>query len=79
MPPTTQGLNTGMNIEFFEPVCVGDRLTVKGKKLIEARPRKTTIGFGAFILTESEIYNQRGELVARTQEGGYAYNPEPEG
>ena len=26
MPPTTQGLNTGMNIELFEPVIVGDRL-----------------------------------------------------
>ena len=74
MPPTTQGLNTGMSIEFFEPVIVGDRITVKGRKLVEVRPRQTRIGFGAFTVTESSIYNQRGELVAKIGEAGYAYN-----
>ena len=74
MPPISHGLFTDMEIEFLEPVCVGDRLTLKGKKLISARPRQTKIGFGAFTLTETEIYHQLGELVARTRQGVYDYN-----
>ena len=76
MPPTTQGVFTDMEIEFFEPVCVGDQITVKGNKLVSVRPRKTRIGMGAFYVTENEYYNQRGELVARAHPGGYSYNPE---
>ena len=75
MPPTTQGVVTNMVIEFFEPVCVGDRITIKGSKLVSVRPRKTRIGDGAFIDRERGFYNQRGELVARTVQGGYSYNP----
>ena len=74
-PPTTQGVFTDMEVEFFEPVCVGDRLTPKGRKLTSVRPRKTRIGDGAFYVTETGIYNQRGELVARTWQGMYSYNP----
>ena len=75
MPPTTQGVFTDMEIEFFEPVCVGDQVTVKGNKLVSVRPRKTRIGDGAFYVTENEYYNQRGELVARAHPGSYSYNP----
>ncbi|MDO8750826.1 MAG: MaoC family dehydratase N-terminal domain-containing protein [Dehalococcoidia bacterium] len=74
-PPFSTGVFTDMEIEYFEPVCVGDRLTVKGNKLINVRPRKTRIGDGAFINRGNEIYNQKGELVARVNQGGYRYNP----
>ncbi len=73
-PPTTVGVFTDMEIEFFEPVCVGDRISVKGNKLVSVRVRKTRIGDGAFINRESQFYNQRGELVARANQGGYSYN-----
>ena len=59
------GLVTDLNMEFFEPACVGDRLSVTGKKLVNVRPRRTKIGEGAFYNTISELYNQRGQLVAR--------------
>ena len=76
MPQITQIVVTDVEIEFFEPVIVGDRLTVKGDKLVTVRPRKTRIGEGAFINEQHEIYNQRGELVARVNQGDYYYNPE---
>ena len=75
MPPITQVIVTDVQIEFFEPACDGDRLTVQGNKLANVRPRKTRIGVGAFINNENEIYNQRGELVARVNQGVYSYNP----
>lgn len=76
-PRTTAGFATDIEIEYFEPVCVGDRLTAKGRKLVSVRVRETSVGFGAFTVYESEIYNQRGELVARMRNGGYQYNPHP--
>ena len=76
-PLTTQGFFTNMKLEYFEPVVVGDRLTKRGNKLVGVRPRKTAVGDGAFTDRESEWYNQRGELVARGVEGGYAFNPTP--
>ena len=74
MPPTTQGIITDIQIEFFEPLCIGDRLTAKGSKLVNVRVRETRIGYGAFMNRESEFYNQRGELVARINRGGFSYN-----
>ncbi|MFH1140851.1 MAG: MaoC family dehydratase N-terminal domain-containing protein [Chloroflexota bacterium] len=76
MPPITQVIVTDVQIDFFEPACVGDRLTIQGNRLANVRPRKTRIGIGAFINNENDIYNQRGELVARVNQGMYSYNPE---
>ena len=76
MPPITQNIVTDVEIEFFEPVCAGDKLTSKGNKLVNVRPRKTRIGIGAFINRVKDVYNQRGELVARSNEGLYSYNRE---
>lgn len=77
MPKTTAGFATDIEIEYLEPVCVGDRLIVKGRKLISVNVRETSVGFGAFMVFESRIYNQRGELVAIQRNGNYAYNPHP--
>lgn len=77
MPKTTASFATDVEIEYFAPVYVGDTLTTKGKKLVSASIKETSVGFGAFTITETEIYNQRGELVAKTRNGGYAYNPRP--
>lgn len=75
MPITTQGLVTDIQIEFFEPLILGDRLTAKGSKLVNVRVRETRIGYGAFMNRESEFYNQRGQLVARINRGGFTYTP----
>ena len=75
LPRTGQGIVTDLEIEFFEPACVGDRLNVKGLKLVNVRPRQTRVGYGAFYNTMSELYNQRGQLVARFNFGLYSYIP----
>ena len=76
MPPVTNGAFTNMEMEFFEPVCVGDRLTVRGDKLVNASLKRTRVGFGAFVTRERRAYNQRGELVARITGTTYCYNRE---
>ncbi len=78
-PPHRQGIVTDMEMEFFEPACVGDRITVKGKKLVNARVRQTRVGYGAFTNTVAEYFNQRGELVARANFGSFSYNPGEQG
>lgn len=73
-PPTEAGFATDIEVEYFEPPCVGDRLTVKGRKLVSVLPRETRVGRGAFFIWEREVYNQRGDLVAKLRNGGYRYN-----
>ena len=72
-PPTTAGFATDIEIEYHEPPVVGDRLTVKGRKLISCLPRETRVGRGAFMIWERQVVNQRGELVALLRNGGYRY------
>ncbi len=73
-PPTTQGIVTDIQIEFFEPVCVGDKIITRGSKLVSVRVRETRIGYGAFMNRETEFYNQSNQLVARMNRGGFSYN-----
>ena len=47
-PATTAAFATDIEIEYFEPVCVGDHLTYSGRKLISVVPRETSVGRGAF-------------------------------
>ena len=46
-----------------------------GDKLISCDPKETRVGRGAFVIYESEIRNQRDELVAKLRQGGYGYIP----
>ena len=74
-PPTSTGFATDIEIEYFEPPCVGDRLTFSGRRLTQVLPRETSVGRGAFMIWEREVHNQRGELVAKVRNGGYLYDP----
>lgn len=75
MPPTTVGFATEVEIEYFEPPVVGDRLTVRGRKLMSCNPRETRVGRGAFMVWEREVVNQDGVRVALIRNGGYSYVP----
>ncbi len=78
-PPTKAGFATDREIEYLQPVYLGDRLGVRGSKLLSVAVRETSVGHGAFVLTETEILNQRHEVVALFRSGGYRYNPHPKG
>lgn len=75
MPMTTAGFATSREIEYIQPIYVGDWLGVRGSKLISVAVRETSVGHGAFIVLETEFLNQRNELVALSRTGGYRYNP----
>lgn len=66
---------TDIEIDYLRPVVVGDRVRTRGRKLLSCVPKETSVGRGAFLIWESEILNQRGELVARTRIGVYLYDP----
>jgi acyl dehydratase len=68
---------TDVEVEHGAPVCVGDRLTTSGLRLVSVVPKETSVGRGAFVTTESAIHNQLGELVATVRHGGFQYRPRP--
>jgi hypothetical protein len=72
---TSGGFATSIEIEFFEPAVVGDRLHKTGDKLLSCDPKETRVGKGAFTIYESEIRNQDDVLIAKLRSGGYAYIP----
>lgn len=76
-PPTTGYFATTYDVEYLRPALVGDRLLRRGARLVACRPRETKVGRGAFLTWESEIVNQRMEVVARLQTTFYRYNPHP--
>ena len=76
-PPTTAVFATDIEIEYVVPVYLGDVLTKKGRKLVSVNVDQTSVGFGAFMVFESEILNQKGELVAIQRNGQFSYNPHP--
>ena len=71
----TRYFATDFEVEYFRPVTVGDRLHRHGAKLTDCSPKETSVGRGAFLTWESEIRNQRDELVARTRMTSLRYNP----
>lgn len=76
-PTTAAGFATDSEKEYLQPVYIGDRLGRRGNKLVSVAVKETSVGSGAFTVTESEIVNQRGEVVALFRNGGYRYNPHP--
>ncbi len=72
-PPTNAGFFTDMDIEFFEPICVGDRITSMGRVLHHVTPRETRVGVGAFVGYTTSYFNQKGQLVAKATQGGYSF------
>lgn len=74
-PPTTGYFATTYDVEYLRPALVGDRLARRGAKLLACQPKETRVGRGAFLTWESEIVNERLEVVARLQTTFFRYNP----
>ena len=78
MPPTSAFFISGVEVDYFSPLMVGDRLEVAGRKLVDVNVRKTRVGHGAFVTTESSYSNQHGRLIAVQRYIGFHYNPSDE-
>jgi hypothetical protein len=75
MPKTTAFFITDIEVEYHGEAYVGDRLSVRGRKLVSVTPKRTSVGDGAFVVWQHEIINQNGELIATLKAGGFHYNP----
>jgi acyl dehydratase len=74
-PPTTSHFAADLSADYVTPVVIGDRLYRSGNLLLSVVPKRTRIGRGAFTTWQSEIRNQRDELVARLRNTAYSYVP----
>jgi len=74
-PPTTGYFATNVDLEYFVPVVAGDRLLKRGARLVGCEPKQTKVGCGAFLTWESELVNQRQEVVMRSRSTFFRYNP----
>jgi len=78
VPPTNSGFFTDMDIEFFEPLCIGDRVTTMGRTLHHVTPRETRVGVGAFVGYTTSYFNQYGQCIAKATQGSYSFNRKAE-
>ncbi|HYD69147.1 FAS1-like dehydratase domain-containing protein [Azospirillum sp.] len=76
-PPTTGFFATEYEVEYLRPAVAGDRLARRGAKLVACTPKETKVGRGAFLTWETDIVNQRGEVVAHMRSSFFRYNPHP--
>lgn len=77
-PDTSGYFATELGADYLTPVVVGDRLSRGGSLLLSCTPKQTSVGRGAFVSWQSEIRNQRGEIVARLRSTAYSYVPHPD-
>jgi 3-methylfumaryl-CoA hydratase len=77
LPPVyPKGVNSASEWEFFEPLHPGDRLHGSWK-IIDIKQRQTRLGEGAFVVTDTSIYKQTGELVAKNFNTNFRYKEVP--
>jgi acyl dehydratase len=62
--PGEKPINVSTEFRFFEPVFVGDRLSMSDRLTDLSEEKTTRLGTGYFLTTEAEIRNQHGRLVA---------------
>lgn len=76
-PPTTGFFATEYDVEYLRPAVVGDTLCRRGARLVGCLPKETKVGRGAFLTWETDIVNQRNEVVAHVRSSFFRYNPHP--
>ena len=74
-PEITGFFATDMEIEFVRAPLVGERLGRRGGRLKACVPKWTSVGRGAFLTVESEVISETGDVVARTTNTVFAYEP----
>ncbi len=76
-PKTTGFFATDIEMDFLRPVLAGERLGRRSQRLVDCRPKQTSVGRGAFLTWESDVVVESGEVIARIRVGTYAYIPNP--
>jgi hypothetical protein len=76
--PCTLSFATSMEIEFFEPMLVGDRINCS-HKLTDITRKTLRVGAGVFLTQEDTYSNQRDEVVAIAKLVIFRFNPPDNG
>lgn len=61
--PCTLSFASNIDMEFFEPMFVGDRI-VRTSRLVDIKHKELRVGKGAFMTQEDTYTNQEGHKVA---------------
>ncbi len=76
--PFPNNLDGGSEYEFFQPIRVGDRITVT-RAIVELNERQGRLGTMLFTVSETRYVNQLGQLAATQRTTGISYaSPEDE-
>nr|ART90204.1 hypothetical protein [uncultured bacterium] len=73
-PPTTHFFAVESDADYLKTARVGDRLCRRGALLLSCMPKQTRVGRGAFICWQSEIIDQRRNVLARLRTTFFRYN-----
>jgi acyl dehydratase len=74
--PGTTFVNVANEAELFEPVRVGDRLSVEEELTNVSPEKRTSLGSGHFVTTVSTYRRQDEVVVARTPNVLFRYDPD---
>jgi acyl dehydratase len=72
--PGTEMVTTSVDLEFLEPLRIGDRITTT-YRLVRETPKRTKVGDGAYLDFELEFARQDGTVVAVERTSIYRYTP----
>ncbi len=72
--PGTEMVTSSVDLEFLEPLRIGDRITTT-YRILRTTPKKTSVGDGFFIDFELEFARQDGTVVAVERTSIYRYTP----
>ena len=70
--PLAYVLNGGNELEYFQPIRLGDTITVTGK-ITDMREREGHLGKMLIIYSEEIYTNQRGKVVAKCRNTNIRY------
>ncbi len=76
-PPTMDLalLYAGAELEFFRPICLGDKFMVKGKAVDINRKQSKSLGPMLFSTGEASYYNQKDELIGTIRTTTCRFSP----
>ena len=63
--PGATFVNASNDTEFFQPIHVGDHLSITEELVAVSEEKRTALGLGHFVTTLSTFRRQDGEVVAR--------------
>lgn len=74
--PGTSFVNAYNDVELFDPIRDGDRLTVVEEVVSVSPEKRTRLGAGHFVETLETYYRDDGEPVARNRNTLFRFTPE---